>query len=342
MAAQDGSAEYPVIDELLQHPQRFSFYQAVKLLEQANAQQQTVSVGYYGPCGNESIRFRPYASLGFASADIKQLKAIPRQKGDVVYRMDINFLGLYGATSPLPAFYTEAIIQHADSESNRRDFLDLFHHRIISLHYRTQAKYLLFEQIKSGLTDPVSNWLFALIGLKNVTQLDSPPLTRLNRLLANMGLLATQNRSGAMISRIISHYFGRIPVEVQEFIPRKVNISHNQQVRLGKQQSTLGEDITIGAQVDNLSGKFRLWIGPLSFTRFNQFLPGNGEYEQLIALIRYLLRDPLAFDIGLKLHQQDTPLLTLANNAPCRLGWSSWLGKQNQQTKSVILGHSMI
>ncbi|MDN4502255.1 type VI secretion system baseplate subunit TssG [Alteromonadaceae bacterium BrNp21-10] len=340
MAAQDGSAKYPVIDELQNRPQRFSFFQAVRLLEQYHQSDDMAAVGHHGPTTLEKVRFRPHASLGFASADLKRITPLRLPEGDKS-QLEVNFMGLYGTVSPLPAFYTESIIQDSDGESNRRDFLDLFHHRAISLHYRILSKYLLFNRIQPGLQDDVSNWLFSLIGLRGVTGLSTPPLTKLHRLLANLGLLATQNRSGAMVSRIVSHYFDRVPVKVEEFVERQVLISDEQRVSLGKQQSTLGENMTIGTQLTDMAGKFRLIIGPLDFARYQDFLPGETDFDELVTLIRYLLQDPLSFDICLVLKSKNVPQLTLAKASPCKLGWSSWLGQPPKTDKHVIISQTM-
>lgn len=343
MAAQDGHTEYPVIQALRQYPYRFNFSQAVSLLESYTHQEEQVSVGMNGPCELESILFRPYASLGFSSADVKKVDFIeaksPTKKDK--FRIEITFMGLYGTVSPLPAFYTQEIIRYVEGESNRRDFFDLFHHRAISLHYRITCKYRLTHGLQPGLNDQVANWLFALIGLHGVKQLDDVPLKRLHRLLSNLGLLATQNRSGAMVSKIISAYFAGVPVKVEEFLLRDVIIRQDQQVRLGQVQTTLGQDMAIGIKVKDRAGKFRLWLGALDFEQFKEFLPSGEEYHELIALTRYLLQDPLAFDVGLVLKQQQVPKLSLSKTQPCRLGWYSWLGTPEAGDKRVIIGRSM-
>ena len=342
MAAEDGPTEYPVITELQQNPQRFSFYQAVHLLESYASTETQTSVGMKGPCREESVRFRPYASLGFSSADVKKVTPLEGADEDGIrYRVEITFLGLYGTVSPLPAFYTEEIVSDLEGESNRRDFLDVFHHRAISLHYRILGKYRLPEKLRPGLTDQVSNWLFALIGLHNVAQLDKPPLKHLHRLLANLGLLATQNRSAAMVSNIMSFYFDALPVRVEEYVRRQVKISPPQQIRLGRDQSVLGRNMTLGRRLPDRAGKFRLWIGPLSFERYCDFLPSSDEHQELIALTQYLLQDPLDFDLGLILSKDDVPKLKLSKQSPCTLGWSTWLGNPPRENKHIIVGRSV-
>ena len=77
MATEDGIAEHPVILDLLRNPQRYTFYQAVSLLEsfaeEQSSEAETVDVGYFGPVASEAVRFRPHASLGFPAADLKRI-----------------------------------------------------------------------------------------------------------------------------------------------------------------------------------------------------------------------------------------------------------------------------
>ena len=80
MAAQDGITEYPVIETLKKYPHRFNFAQTVSLLEDYCASDESISVGMNGPCELESVLFRPYASLGFSSADVKKVDFLPAEK----------------------------------------------------------------------------------------------------------------------------------------------------------------------------------------------------------------------------------------------------------------------
>ncbi|MGJ8680376.1 type VI secretion system baseplate subunit TssG [Paraglaciecola sp.] len=344
MAAQNEPAAYPVIEDLQKYPQRFSFYQAIRLMEVyvhgERVAEDKIGIGFNGPINLEAVRVRPHASLGFSAADIKKITML-ESEDSIKFQMEVTFMGLYGTVSPLPAFYTEDIIMDSDGESNRRDFLDLFHHRAISLHYRTLDKYQLFNHLKPELDDHVSNWLFSLMGLRGVMSLDQLPLKRPHRLLANLGLLTMRSRSGAMMSHMISHYFGQIPVRVEEFIERQVNITEEQHVFLGKQQSTLGMDMTIGSKLNERAGKFRVWLGPLSFERFNAFLPTEDDFEELVTLIKFLLQDPLSFDIGLILQEQDIHLLGLKKASTNKLGWSSWLGRPPAGNKHIIIGRNI-
>jgi type VI secretion system protein ImpH len=250
--------------------------------------------------------------------------------------MTVTFMGLYGSVSPLPAFYTEELIAGNREESNRRDFLDLFHHRIISLLYRSWEKYRYYLQFQPGGTDRFSQWMYALVGLGGPAQREGLELDW-ERLLAYVGLLSMRSRSAPTLARIISHYFQGLPVRIQQCVERWVVIDHSQHARLGENNSSLGTDCTIGERVRDRSGKFRVCVGPLSFAVFGKYLPDGPGYRPLQDLVRFSLRDPLEFDISLTLVKDEIPDLDLAADNPCRLGWSSWLGDHPDQDANVVL-----
>jgi hypothetical protein len=54
----------------------------------------------------DNVRVRPRLGLGFPLRDIEGIE----QDEDGRYRIEANFFGLYGVTSPLPTFYTEDLI----------------------------------------------------------------------------------------------------------------------------------------------------------------------------------------------------------------------------------------
>ncbi len=89
--------------ELLKFARRFQFTQATQLLEKNSA----APVGFVHPPSTEAIRFRAVPSLGFASADIDSCHKVAEN----LIELHVNFMGLYGPASPLPAYFTEAVIE---------------------------------------------------------------------------------------------------------------------------------------------------------------------------------------------------------------------------------------
>lgn len=334
MAGDDRATTTPLIEELLRTPRQFSFFQAVRLLEAYSGQ--SARIGRNGPVPKEPIRFRPHASLAFASSDVERVEIMKDDEdGDMLFRMTVNFIGLYGTVSPLPVFYTEELIEGNIEESSRRDFFDLFHHRIISLFYRSWEKYRYFLQYKTGGTDPFSQWMYSLVGVGGRQQREGLSIDW-ERLLSYIGLVSMKSRSGATLSRIVAHYFGGVPVYVEQCIERQVVIEEAQRFSLGVRNCVLAENSTLGGTVRDIIGKFRIRIGPLSFDEINTFFPDGKKFRALTELVRFSLKDQLDFDVKLVWKKNDMPRLILGENK-CQLGWSSWLGEHTGEEASVIL-----
>src|SRR5262245_36535539 len=123
-------------------PQSFSFFQLVALLERFHAP--AARVGCEGPADKELLRFRSGTSLGFPASDISDF--LQMEGSAARYEMVVTFLGLHGSVSPLPTFYAEDVLQNDDDGNPVREFLDVFHHRFISLFYRAWLKYRYHTQ----------------------------------------------------------------------------------------------------------------------------------------------------------------------------------------------------
>lgn len=336
MAAKDGTAADPLIADLLHDPRPYSFTQAVGLLSALVPDGK--AVGYAVSPEEEQIRFRADPSLAFPVADVTGIEVDQRPgHNDPLYRVTVTFMGLYGQASPLPSFYSEAIAQSDDEPNNRRDFLDLFNHRMISLVYRSWLRYRHYLQYRHPGRDHFSKQMLAFAGLGADAVRDKVAPDRPDQLLACVGLLALRTRSGAIVSSVISQMFGHLAVQVEEFVERWVTISPDQRCRLGAANSGLGSTAVAGARVRDVSGKFNIALGPLDFATFQRHLPDGADFTRLRTLVRFLMRDPLEFDVKLKLRREDVPPLRLGGDAPCRLGWSTWMGDVAAEEVAVSL-----
>jgi type VI secretion system protein ImpH len=83
--------------------------------------------------------------------------------------------------------------------------------------------------------------------------------------------------------------------------------------------------------IQNLAGRFLLKesvgrtlrsLRSLDFNQFCDFMPTGQYYEIIRDLVKFLLIDPLDFDVVLILKKAEVPKMTLSADTPCRLGWS--------------------
>jgi type VI secretion system protein ImpH len=326
VADENRTSDRPLAESLIPKAKRSSFFQLVRLLERCA--EGTARVGHGGPASAEAIRFRPDTSLAFPASDISELDVI-RSPGSEAerYRITTTFLGLYGSSSPLPSFYSEEILQ-TDEEQNRiRDFLDLFHHRLLSLFYRCWSKYRYHVQFEYGEADPLTPRLFSLIGLGTPRSHQETGLPEPLRLLQFSGLINQQPHSASALESILSGYFDDLPVEVEPCTGRWIKINQDQLALLGKKNCRLNMDCSIGSRVYARTGSFRIRVGPVRYSQFLEFLPDRQNYRILRLLVNFFVTDRLEFNIAFQV--LEPPRLQLlskdSENLKARLGWTSWL-----------------
>lgn len=274
----------------------------------------------------EHLEFEANPSLGFPGSDIDQVQFFEEQ-GELRARLRVNLIGLFGSSSPLPAFYGEQALGDGEDGNPTRAFLDLFNNRLQRLMLPIWQKYRYRARFISGARDPFSSQLFALIGLRGKTIRGASELNW-KRLLPYLGLLSLRAHSAALIESVLRYYFKHAELHIEQCLERRVEILQEQRNRLGMANNELGESLVLGEHVRDRGGKFRIHILQLGWDRFHEFLPIGNGYQPLCALVRFTLRDPLDYDLRLQLRADDIRELRIGSDNTCRLGWTSWLGRE--------------
>lgn len=351
----------PLLERLLTRGWEFDFFQAVWLLERYGGGD--VLVGDRGPVGRESFRFRPDVSLGFPATDVRRITRCTDPASDTFYyQAEVTFMGLYGVSTPLPLHYATGILRSveqsgpaatetAEPESQQsaargpgptpmRDFLDIFHHRLVSLFYRSWLKYRYDRSFGMPDRDVITDYLLWLIGYsRDYTEatVGVPPI----RLLRYAGILTQRPRSAVLLEGMLQDYWEDLAVEVQQCGGRWVPISPADRNRTGVANSTLGRDLTVGEQVYDLSGVFNVTIGPMNWTAYLSFLPDKNRFAETRALVKHYCADPLAFTFELRLHTGEIPETGLSSDGEAgRLGLTSWVRTEEMPETSVTFDAS--
>lgn len=280
----------------------------------------------------ERLEFQANPSLGFPGSDTDRLEFF-EEHGELRARLRINLVGLFGAGSPLPAFYSEQALGDGPDGNTTRDFLDLFNDRLQRLLLPIWRKYRYYAHYESGARDLFSARLFALIGLGG-ERLRAAEDLNWRRLLPYLGLLSLRAHSAALVESVLRYYFKHADLRIEQCVERRVEIIAEQRNRLGLANSQLGESLVLGDSVRDRGGKFRIHIRQLSWARFHEFLPIGSGYQPLCALVRFTLRDPLDYDIRLALRHEEIRELRIGADNVCHLGWTSWLG--HEQADGVV------
>ncbi|MBB4866925.1 type VI secretion system protein ImpH [Pseudomonas nitritireducens] len=313
----------PALSRLRRNIREYSLFQAVQLvierLRDTDSQEDEEAL-------YDRLEFQANPSLGFPGSDIQSVQFF-EENGVKRARLRINLVSLFGSGSPLPAFYGEQALGDSEDGNPTRDFLDLFHHRLQRLLLPIWQKYRYHARFQGGAIDALSHRLFALIGLGG-NELRQAQELNWKRLLPYLGLLSLRAHSAALIEAVLRYYFKHADLFIEQCLERQVEILNEQRNRLGLANSRLGEDLVLGEYVRDSSGKFRVHIRELDWERFHEFLPIGTGYQPLCALVRFTLRDPLDYDLRLELRHDAIRELRIGADNPCRLGWTSWLGRE--------------
>lgn len=323
----------PVIAGLVAGAPRASFHQLVRQLQDRHPN--AAPIGHQGPAARECVRLRPSLDLSFHSSDIAEVQP-PGGEGGDKFLVECNFFGLYGTTSPLPAFYTEELL-HQDEPTIERGFLDLFNHRLLSLFHRAWEKNAIAAGYRRDGGDAFSLRLLQLVGIPTGALPEGYRLPQ-GRLLGLAGLLAHQPHSVVQIEAALGHLFPGIPITLEPCIGTWMPVPAAQQNRLGQANCRIGADFSIGDQVFEQSSTFGIAIGPLPLATFLRFLPSGDLMAELRELVDQVNSDSLDWQVELQLAAEDVPRLCLEgffSTDEARLGWTTWLGDRPAQTGPV-------
>jgi type VI secretion system protein ImpH len=328
----------PLHQDFFDEPQRFEFFQAVRLLERIFPERAAVGRDYLPT--KEVVRFRTRPSLEFPASQIYDLQEVNEEfSNERKMEMFVNFFGMLGANGVLPPHYTELIIERARYRDTALwNFLDLFTHRSVSLFYRAWEKYRFPVSFERG-EDDFTNFLLDFLGLGTRglrEQLDFPA----ESLIPYAGLASNKPRSVSAIQQTLADYFG-VKIEIEQFSGQWLTLDAESITMLGAANSSLGVSTVAGSRVFDNQSKFRVRVGAVGFERFKAFLPNGSAYKAATGMIKFLAGDEYDFDLQLILLAKEVPGTVLTTRAKRRpmLGWSSFLKTQKftRDDEQVIL-----
>jgi type VI secretion system protein ImpH len=322
-----------VIARLLADPQRFEFFQAVRLLQ--------LWLGEHGVAPRQALhghlRFANSLSLAFPASQIEDL-AVERMPGGLPrFLLTPGFMGLLGAHGALPLDVTERILAWQGGEADPalagapRAFLDMFSTRMLALFYGAWKKYRV-ELTAAGPDDAFLPLLLALAGLPPgaLDGVDGQALA------PYAGLLGRRPVSAAVLGRMLAELL-RVPVRVIEAIGHWDRLLPDERSTLGAAAggaggtgakggtaAALGRTALLGERSWRPDLRVRVRIGPLDRSGFERFLPHGAQAVRLRALLGLFAAPALAYEVELVLRRADVGPLRLAPQAR-RLGVDGWL-----------------
>ena len=312
-----------VEEQLRKEPYRFEFFQAIRLLERMMPDRKPL--GRFTNPSDEIARVGTYPSLSFPASEIQTIDW-PEGKAP---SLAVNFMGTTGPQGPLPHFYTTLITARLRTgDRTLRDFLDLFHHRMISFFYQAWEKYRFAVSYERGERDRFSHHLLDLIGLGTLGMQERLAVPD-DAFLFFAGILGQRPHSAHALELLLNDYF-EVPVEVIQLVGGWFRLDDETECCIGERSTPsekLGGGAVVGDEVWNQQASARIRIGPLELEDYLDFLPNGSAYEPLRALLRFWTNEEIDFEVQLILKRDEVPQCQLGgegDGAP-QLGWVTWM-----------------
>lgn len=277
------------------------------------------------------LRFKANPSLSFAKSELSKVEFVETSKGKNV-ELTLNFLGLFGASSPLPSHYCEMVLESADSDKALSDFLNLFNHHIQKMVYPIWERQRYYIQYQQDLEDKFSKYMLSLLGLYSQTQIKSSGLD-FQKLLPYVGILSMKQKSAGTLVSILRHYLGHDALEIVQCIEMKAEIPAWQRASLGDKNCSLGGDLLIGGSLKTKSLKFQILLKQIPWKGLHEYSVLGKKMGELQELIDLALSEPLEHELCLEMDQDEIKPWQISEHY---LGVNSFLGTVQDDVKIIL------
>ncbi len=347
----NGKQKYSLIWELLLNPQRYEFYMAVKLLR-----------AFWG----DSLRIttKPNLTLGFNANDIAGIEAYDLTRPEISfdrringYRkltpqmlMDtyadatnppvefvfyVNFLGLFGSSSPLPIYYTEGVMQdEGDDNPCTADFLSLINAPVYRAYERAKNKYRIFNLMVEKRQGDLLDRIFTFAGL-SISDIRRKNLN-VYELLPYLGLFSMFPRSSMGIETIFKGELKDCMVDIEGFGVSVNKIPKDQLMRLGVKNSVLGEDSYVGTQIRSVDNEIRVTIRCSTREQFDELMPSGRIYARLARIMTAYMIDRIRIVLHVMTRDRSGREYRLGDRSRA-LGINSFMGSDTNQLMEFTL-----
>jgi len=306
-------------DRLHREFYRFSFFQAVSLLEGLSPDRKPLGTTLIP--GEEAVRFSSKTGLSFPASDISGLTHGDRAQPA---EMEIAFMGFTGPSGVLPHCFSEQVLERAQKKDHGlKAFYDMFLHRLISLFYLTWKKHHLSAGYLSDAKDRISSYFLSLAGLGTGGLLEAIGLPDRSLPYFCSGLLSKGTPSVCTIEAAAGYLSGTT-VRVEQFVEQQLFISREERTCVGTANAELGVNTVCGTYVSDRQSKFRVHLGPMAYHQYIRFMPGGEMLRAIFSLIKYMVGLEYDFEVRLYLKRDEVPMCTLGEGHPL-LGETTWI-----------------
>jgi len=325
-------APAPLIQAMLPQADQFNFYRFCELLELASTPPCTLAST--DSAVTEPVRFRAHPAYGFPSAELHYQPQYHHEPASSVPTVYTRFLGLTGVDGVLPQHIGNDQVTRREGHEALSDFLDLFHHRIITRYYAIWRKYHYPAGFRPGGQDRLSQALLGLAGRALPAQQTglSPA-----RWLALLGPLSQRTRTADGLLAALQHVLPNTPGSVSPYYPRKVLLGPG---RLGRTSRLHNGTVLLGARLRDVQRTVKLTLQLQHSSELAALQTGQQTHDDLSQVLRGYLG--LRWDLALfaRLPASARPASRLSRHGD-RLGRAAHLrpaAQHNKQHVEIPLG----
>ena len=324
MGTHSRQQEATVTETLLTESSKFSYIQAVRLLEHRFRHDETAT--------HPKIRTRPRLSLDFPNSDIVEIT-----EDDELITLVVTFLGLYGESSPLPTFYTESLLdEERDEKSVMREFIDIFNIPVYQAYFKIWLKNQLGVRLNEFHDTRVLELFHVFSGMPYAETREK--FQGDYNLLKYAGLNMHFPRSAEALRTLMRDLIGSDTLEIEQCVEQMAEIPSRQHCALGVRNSTLDDDLHLGSKIKDRMSKFRVVIDDLDMNEFNLLLPQAKKFNSLVKTAKLYIGEGLSWDLQLTLKADETQEIALGVDGHSRLGLNSWLGN-GPKARTLLLNN---
>jgi type VI secretion system protein ImpH len=267
----------------------------------------------------EPFRLGQQPSLRFAPREIASI-------GEVDGRLKLRLfgLGMLGPNGPLPTHVTEIAREREEGshDATLSNFLDIFHHRYLTLLYRAWASAQAAASLDRPGDDRFSFYVASLTG-DDLAELRRGPLP-VHAHLSAAAHRVREARNPDGLRATLEHFFD-VPVAIDEFVFHWIEIDSRDVCRLGcAGVAMLAQGALLGTEVPDRQYRFRIVIGPVDFDVYLRFTPQGADLPRLVEWVRAFVGYEFAWELELRIEAGRAPCAMVGG--PQQLGWSGWIG----------------
>ncbi|MFM0076613.1 type VI secretion system baseplate subunit TssG [Paraburkholderia sediminicola] len=313
----DAALSPELIEKLRAEPWRYGF---LSLLRRLGADLRIPPIGRARRPQAEPFRLGQRPSLAFAPREIAEIEEI-----DGRLSLKLFGLGMLGPNGPLPIHVTEIARDRQESRRDNTlvDFLDIFHHRYLTLFYRAWSSAQATAGLDRADDERFSFYVASLFG-QDTGETGRGRLPAHARMSASAHLIR-EARNPDGLRATLARFFG-VPVAIDEHVWNWIEVDPAEHSKLGAPgaPSVMSEGAMLGEQVPDRQHKFRIVVGPLDIDEYLRFTPRGDDLPLLVEWVRAFIGYEFAWELELRIKAQSAPPAVIGG--PERLGWSGWLG----------------